>query len=139
MANLNQCNFIGNAGGAPTVKSFDNGDKIAQVNIACTERFKGRDGQPQERTEWVPLLFSGPLADIAERFIDKGTQVYVSAKYTRREYTNAEGVKKQLVEFRVRELQLLSGRKEAEAAAPAADPAPAPAPAHQADEPDLPF
>ena len=120
MPQVNQCNFIGNVGGAPTVKTFPDGGKIASVNIAVTERWKGRDGQPAERTEWVPLLFDGPLAEVAEKYIEKGATLYVSAKFSQRKYTNAEGVKKQLVEFRVRELQLLSGRKEDSAQAAAA-------------------
>ena len=141
MAQVNQCNFIGNAGGAPTVKTFPDGGKIASVNIAVTERWKGRDGQPAERTEWVPLLFDGPLADVAEKYIEKGATLYVSAKFSQRKYTNAEGVTKYITEFRVRELQLL-GAKPAAApapAAPAAAPAPQSAPAAEPHDPDLPF
>lgn len=141
MAQVNQCNFIGNAGAAPTVKTFPDGGKIASVNIAVTERWKGRDGQPAERTEWVPLLFDGPLADVAEKYIEKGATLYVSAKFTQRKYTNAEGVTKYITEFRVRELQLL-GAKPAAApapAAPAAAPAPQSAPAEEPHDPDLPF
>lgn len=141
MAQVNQCNFIGNAGAAPTVKTFPDGGKIASVNIAVTERWKGRDGQPAERTEWVPLLFDGPLADVAEKYIEKGATLYVSAKFSQRKYTNAEGVTKYITEFRVRELQLL-GAKPAAApapAAPAAAPAPQSAPAEEPHDPDLPF
>lgn len=141
MAQVNQCNFIGNAGAAPTVKTFPDGGKIASVNIAVTERWKGRDGQPAERTEWVPLLFDGPLADVAEKYIEKGATLYVSAKFSQRKYTNAEGVTKYITEFRVRELQLL-GTKPAAApapAAPAAAPAPQSAPAEEPHDPDLPF
>lgn len=141
MAQVNQCNFIGNAGAAPTVKTFPDGGKIASVNIAVTERWKGRDGQPAERTEWVPLLFDGPLADVAEKYIEKGATLYVSTKFSQRKYTNAEGVTKYITEFRVRELQLL-GAKPAAApapAAPAAAPAPQSAPAEEPHDPDLPF
>ena len=141
MAQVNQCNFIGNAGAAPTVKTFPDGGKIASVNIAVTERWKGRDGQPAERTEWVPLLFDGPLADVAEKYIEKGATLYVSAKFSQRKYTNAEGVTKYITEFRVRELQLL-GAKPAAApapAAPAAAPAPQSSPAEEPHDPDLPF
>lgn len=141
MAQVNQCNFIGNAGAAPTVKTFPDGGKIASVNIAVTERWKGRDGQPAERTEWVPLLFDGPLADVAEKYIEKGATLYVSAKFSQRKYTNAEGVTKYITEFRVRELQLLGG-KPAAAPAPAASaaaPAPQSAPAEEPHDPDLPF
>lgn len=140
MAQVNQCNFIGNAGGAPTVKTFSDGGKIASVNIAVTERWKGRDGQPAERTEWVPLLFDGPLADVAEKYIEKGATLYVSAKFTQRKYTNAEGVQKYITEFRVRELQLLGTKPAAAPAeAPAPKPAAAPQPAPEPVDPDLPF
>ncbi len=141
MAQVNQCNFIGNAGAAPTVKTFPDGGKIASVNIAVTERWKGRDGQPAERTEWVPLLFDGPLADVAEKYIEKGATLYVSAKFSQRKYTNAEGVTKYITEFRVRELQLLGGKPAAAPApaAPSAAPAPQSAPAEEPHDPDLPF
>ena len=138
MAQLNQCNFIGNAGAAPTVKTFQDGGKIASVNIAVTERWRGRDGQPAERTEWVPLIFDGPLADVAEKLIQKGDSLYVTAKFSQRSYTNADGVKKYITEFRVREFQLLGARP---APAPEAAPAPKPAPAPQPEpiDPDFPF
>ena len=141
MAQVNQCNFIGNAGAAPTVKTFPDGGKIASVNIAVTERWKGRDGQPAERTEWVPLLFDGPLADVAEKYIEKGATLYVSAKFSQRKYTNAEGVTKYITEFSVRELQLLGGKPAAAPApaAPSAAPAPQSAPAEEPHDPDLPF
>ena len=141
MPQLNQCNFIGNAGAAPIVKTFQDGGKIATVNIAVTERWKGRDGQPAERTEWGPLVFDGPLADVAEKYIEKGSVLYVSAKFGQRKYVNAEGVQKYITEFRVRELQLLGGKP---AAAPAEAPAPKPQPQPEATtvtttDPDLPF
>lgn len=110
MASLNQCNFIGNAGAAPEIRTFDNGGKVATFNIAVTERWKDRTGNQQESTEWVPLVFNGPLVDVVERFVKKGTPVYVSGKYTTRHYTNAQGVEVYRTEVRVRELQLLGGK-----------------------------
>ncbi len=118
MAQLNQCNFIGNAGSDPHVRSLETG-KLVTVNIAVTERWKTRDGNPVTDTTWVPLVFGGPLADVAEKYIHKGDPLFVSGRLRLREYTNAEGVSKTATEIRVQELQLLGGKPSTSEPAPA--------------------
>jgi len=112
MASLNDCNFIGNCAAAPEMRTFDNGNKIASVRIAVTERFTTRDGNTQERTEWVPIVFNGRLADTAERFLSKGTPVFVSGKYRTREWTDQNGGKRFSTEIHADNLQLLGKRPE---------------------------
>ena len=141
MEALNRCEFIGNAGRAPEIKTFENGDRLATVTIAVTDRYKGREGNTVENTIWVPLVFGGPLADIAEKYITRGTQVFVAGRLNIRSYTNAEGVKKNVTEVRVQDLKLLGSRP---AAASAGTVAPAPAPAAKSapasdGSDDLPF
>lgn len=146
MANLNNCNFIGNVGQNPTIKSFQSGDKIATASLAVTEKYTDRSGNRQESTEWINLVFNGALVNVVENHVKTGTQLYVSGKLTTRKYTNAEGVEKTVTEIRVRDMVLLGGPKNAAApaqasapaapAAPAASAAPA-APAEGSD--DLPF
>lgn len=130
MANLNSCNFIGNVGQDPTIKFFQSGDKIATASLAVTEKYTDRSGNRQESTEWISLVFNGTLVDVVEKYVKKGTQLYVSGKLTTRKYTNAEGVEKTLTEIRVRDMVLLGGPKDAAA--------PAPAPKAKASD-DLPF
>lgn len=125
MAYLNLCQFIGNAGDAPKVRAFDNGNKIAQVRIAVTERYIDRNNVQQSVTDWIPLVFNGKLADIAAQYIAKGSAIYVAGKWKNREWTDQSGAKHIETELRVDVLQLLSPRPQAQQQ-PAAQGAPAP-------------
>ena len=112
MPNVNLCVFIGVAGSDPKCRTFESGSKVANVNIAVSEKYKTRDGEVKENTEWIPLVFNDKLAEVAEKYIVKGTAVYVSGKLRTRKYTNREGVEISTTEIVVRELQLLSKREE---------------------------
>ncbi len=112
MPNVNQCAFIGVAGSDPKCRTFESGSKVANVNIAVSEKYKTRDGEVKENTEWIPLVFNDKLAEVAEKYIVKGTAVYVSGKWRTRKYTNREGVEISTTEIVVRELQLLSKRED---------------------------
>ena len=146
MANLNNCNFIGNVGQDPTIKTFESGEKIATFSIAVTEKYNDRNGLRQEKTEWISLVVNGKMVEVVEQYVRKGTQLYVSGKLTTRKYTNANNEEKTVTEIRVRDIVLLGSKPEG-AQAPAASPAPArpaapAAPAPEAPAPgsdDLPF
>ena len=140
MASVNYCAFIGVAGSNPKCRTFESGSKVANVNIAVSEKYKTRDGEVKENTEWIPLVFNDKLAEVAEKYIVKGTAVYVSGKWRTRKYTNREGVEISTTEIVVRELQLLSKREDK----PAEERREQPreeyrAPAQSADDVDLPF
>jgi len=108
MASLNSCSFIGNIGRDPETKTFQNGDKITNASIACTETWKDKtSGERKERTEWVSLVFTGGLADVAGQYLRKGSQVYVSGKFTTRKWTDKDGVDRYSTEIRVGELVML--------------------------------
>ena len=111
MASLNLCQFIGNVGADPEVRTFDNGNKIATTRIAVSERFTDRNNQTQERTEWIGLVFSSKLADIAERYIRKGSSIYVSGKWHNREWQDQSGNKRTSTELTVLTLHLLDKRE----------------------------
>ena len=147
MANLNNCNLIGNVGQDPQIKRFESGDKVATFAIAVTEKYNDRNGNRQEKTEWINLVVNGKLVEVVEQYVRKGTQLYVSGKLTTRKYTNANGEEKTISEIRVRDIVLLGSKPEASEAParPARPAAPAPAPAPEAPAPeadnsdDLPF
>ena len=88
---LNQCNFIGNLGQDPEIRSMNSGDKVANLSIAVTEKWKSKDGERQEKTEWVRIVIFGKLADIAERYLKKGSKVYVSGKMQTRKWQDRDG------------------------------------------------
>lgn len=89
---LNQCNFIGNLGRDPETRSFQNGDKVTNLRIAVSEKWKDKNtGERKERTEWVSVAIFGPLAGIAEQYLRKGSKVFVSGKLVTRKWQNKEG------------------------------------------------
>lgn len=138
MPNLNDCAFIGVAGSDPKCRTFESGSKVANVNIAVSEKYKTRDGEVKENTEWIPLVFNDKLADVAEKYIRKGSLVYVSGKFRTRKYTNHDGVEVSATEIVVRELQLLSKREDKPAEQPAREERPAPEHKSFLDYEDLP-
>ena len=96
---LNQCNFIGNLGRDPEVRLAQNGNKIVNMSLAVSEKWKDKDGQRQERTEWVRLVvFDEKLADVAEKYLKKGSKIYVSGKMQTRKWTGNDGQDKYTTE-----------------------------------------
>lgn len=91
MSSLNSCEFIGNLGRDPEVKSTQSGEKVANLSIGVSERWKGRDGEKKERTTWVPLVIWGPLAEVAERYLRKGSKIFVRGKFSVRKWTDQNG------------------------------------------------
>jgi len=92
MASLNSCQFIGNLGADVEVRSFQNGGRVANFRIACTEKWKDREGNPKEKTEWISVaIFNDGLVGVAERYLRKGSKVFVSGKMSTRKYQTQDG------------------------------------------------
>jgi len=88
---LNQCQFIGNLGRDAETRTFQNGDKVCNLRIAVTEKWKDRDGNKKERTEWVSVAIFGPLVNVAESYLRKGSKVYISGKMRTRKWQDQSG------------------------------------------------
>ena len=89
---LNQCQFIGNLGRDPETRTFQNGGKVCNLRIACTEKWKDSSGERKERTEWVSVaIFSEGLVRVAEQYLRKGSKVYISGKMSTRKYQAQDG------------------------------------------------
>jgi len=89
---LNRCEFIGNLGRDPEVRTFQNGDKVCNLRLAVSEKWKDRDtGERKERTEWVSVAIFGPLAGIAEQYLSKGSKVYLAGKLVTRKWQDQSG------------------------------------------------
>ena len=86
MASLNKVTLIGNVGKDPEIKTFASGNKVAQITLATTERYKDRNGEQKEETEWHTVQAFGKLADVVERFIHKGSLLYLDGKIRTRSY-----------------------------------------------------
>ena len=104
--------LIGNVGKDPDVRYLDNSGnaKVATFTLATTERYKDRSGETRENTEWHNIVAWRNSADIVERFVKKGTQLYIEGRIRTRSWDDQSGNKRFTTEILVDNLQLL-GRK----------------------------
>lgn len=114
---LNKVMLIGNVGKDPEVRYLDGGGqngsgrKVATFTLATSERYRDRSGEPRENTEWHNIVAWGQPADIVERFVKKGTQLYIEGRLRTRSWTDKNGGTRYTTEINVDNLQLL-GRRE---------------------------
>ena len=109
MASLNKVMIIGNLGRDPETRMAGE-SKVTTFSVAVTEKYKGRDGQQQEKTEWVKVVFWGRQAEICEQYLKKGSSVYVEGKLETRSWDDkTTGEKKYQTEVRGTVLQMLGG------------------------------
>jgi single-strand DNA-binding protein len=90
---LNKVMLIGNLGADPEIRSFQNGGKVANLRIATSEQWKDKNtGERQERTEWHTVaIFSEGLVNVVERFLKKGSKVFVEGKLQTRKWQDQNG------------------------------------------------
>lgn len=127
MASYNSITLLGNIGSV-RVKTFSNGGKVVEASLATTKRWKDRNNESHEETQWHNLVIGGNLADVAERFVEKGAPLFVTGEMTYRTYTDREGVDRSTAEVRVQSLQLLPKSTTTQAVDNAAKQVAAPAP-----------
>ena len=110
---INKVILIGNVGQDPEVKytgDASNGAKVATLRLATSERYKDRNGNLQEHTEWHSVVVWRNIADVVEKYVRKGSQIYVEGKLRTRSWDDQNGNKKYVTEIIADTLQLL-GRK----------------------------
>ncbi|MGK7394758.1 MAG: single-stranded DNA-binding protein [Candidatus Cyclobacteriaceae bacterium M3_2C_046] len=110
MTGVNKVILVGNLGKDPEVRHLDNGRAVANFSLATSETYKNRNGERVTNTEWHNVVLWTPLAEIAEKFLHKGNQVYIEGKITTRSYDDREGNKRYITEVVGRELTLLGSR-----------------------------
>lgn len=112
MASVNKVIIVGNLGRDPEVRSFPSGDRVANVTVATTDKWKDKQtGEMREATEWHRVVFNGRLAEIAEQYLRKGSQVYVEGSLRTRKWTDQSGVEKYSTEIRADQMQMLGSRQ----------------------------
>ncbi|MDX1938566.1 MAG: single-stranded DNA-binding protein [Flavihumibacter sp.] len=109
----NKVQLIGNLGNTPEIKTIDSGKKMARFSIATNEVYKNAKGEKVVETQWHNLVAWGKVAEIAEKFLEKGREVAIEGKLVNRSYTDKEGTKKYITEILVNELLLLGEKKTA--------------------------
>jgi single-strand DNA-binding protein len=115
-ASVNKVILIGNLGRDPEVRSFQNGGRVCNLRIATSESWKDKtSGERKERTEWHSVaIFNENLVGVAERFLKKGSKVYLEGQLETRKYTDKDGNERYTTEVVLRpyrgELTLLDSR-----------------------------
>ncbi len=110
MAGVNKVILVGNLGKDPEIRHLENGRAVVNFPIATSETYKTRDGERVTKTEWHNVVLWTPLAEIAEKYLNKGSQVYVEGKLTTRSWDDKDGNKRYTTEVVGREMTLLGGR-----------------------------
>ena len=107
MSGVNKVILLGNLGKDPEVRRLDDGRGVANFSLATSETYKNKSGEKVTNTEWHNIVLWSPLADIAENYLKKGSQVYIEGKIANRSYEDKDGVKKYISEVVGREITLL--------------------------------
>lgn len=117
MASLNKATIIGNLGRDPEMRTFPSGDRVANVTIATTDKWKDKQtGDMKEATEWHRVVFTGKLAEIAGEYLRKGAQVYVEGSIRTRKWTDKDGSEKYSTEIRADKMLMLGGKSDRQSA-----------------------
>lgn len=154
---VNKVILVGNVGLDPEVRTTESGVKVARVRLATTERFYDRQtNETKELTEWHTITLWRGLADVVDKYVRKGSQLYIEGRLRTREWTDKENIKRYATEIMADEMKLLGRRSDAPVqggtpamgqstpqssvySQPVAQPAPSAIPAMNDDPDDLPF
>ena len=108
---VNKVIIVGNLGADPDAKSMPSGKMVANFSVATTESWNDRDtGERQEKTEWHRVVFFGRIAEIADQYLKKGSQVYVEGKLQTRKWEDRDGNERWTTEIVGSQLEMLGDR-----------------------------
>lgn len=114
MASLNKVSLIGFLGGKPEFKVIGDGVSVATFNVATNAHWKNKAGEKQERTDWHRVVFYRGLADTVDKYLDKGSQIYLEGSLQNRSYEDADGVTRYVTEIIGSSFQFLDKKEPAE-------------------------
>lgn len=105
---INKVILIGNLGADPELRHIQSGTPVATFNMATSERWKGKDGQMQEQTEWHRIVAWDKLAEICGEYLHKGMRVYIEGKLQTRKWQDKDGHDRWTTEIVAREMRMLT-------------------------------
>ncbi|MEF9931366.1 MAG: single-stranded DNA-binding protein [Bacteroidales bacterium] len=106
----NKVLLIGNVGKDPEVRHLESGASVASFTLATTERFKDKNGILTDQTEWHNIVCWRNLAELVEKYVNKGTQLFIEGKIRSRNWTDQAGQKKYITEIVADNIRLLGKR-----------------------------
>ena len=107
---VNKVILVGNLGRDPELRKTQSGQPVATFTLATNERWTGKDGERQERTEWHRIVAWGRQAEICDEYLSKGRQVYIEGRIQTREWEDKEGQKRYTTEIVAQTVQFLGSR-----------------------------
>lgn len=99
MRGLNRVTLIGNLGKDPDIQTLEGGVAVAKFSLATTEHFRGADGSPHTSTEWHQVMLWRSLAELAAKYLAKGSMLYLEGKIKTRSFTDKAGEKRYVTEI----------------------------------------
>ena len=108
MTGVNKVTLLGNLGRDPEVFTFDNGKKKVRMTVATSETYKNKNGDRVEQTEWHSVVLYRGLAEVAEKYLKKGSSVYVEGKLRTRSWEDDKG-RHYITEIEARDLTMVGG------------------------------
>ncbi len=112
MAGVNKVILVGNLGKDPEVRHLENGAVVANFPLATTESYKDKNGNRQDQTEWHNIVLWRGLAQIAEKYLNKGSQVFIEGKIRSRSWQDKDGNTRYTTEIVGDNMTMLGGRSE---------------------------
>lgn len=122
MSSVNKVFLVGRLGKDPELRYTKDGAAIANISIATSSKYKNKAGEMVEETEWHRVTFFGRLAEIAEEYLKKGSQICVEGRIKTSKYTDKDGVEKYATGIIASEMQMLGGRDQNAVQSPGTDP-----------------
>ncbi|MDO3377427.1 single-stranded DNA-binding protein [Geoalkalibacter halelectricus] len=107
---INKVILVGNLGKDPELRYTPSGAPVATFSLATSERYKDRNGEQQEKTEWHNIVAWRQLAEICGKYLHKGKQVYIEGKIQTRKYQDRDGNDRYITEIVADQMQMLGGR-----------------------------
>ncbi len=144
---VNKVILVGNLGRDPEMRHTQNGRPVGNFTLATNERWRDKDGQQQERTEWHRIVVWDRLAEICTEYLTKGKQIYIEGRLQTRQWEDREGNKRSTTEIVANQMQMLGRRGEPGPGDPGpgdpgpgeSSPEPEAAPPGPAGDDDIPF
>jgi len=109
---LNKLTIIGNLGSDPEIRVTKGGKKVANFSVATNEKWTDSAGNQQEHTEWHRVVFFGAVAEVAEKYLNKGSSVYIEGSLNTEKWQDKSGNDRYTTSVRGRDLIMLSGKSE---------------------------
>lgn len=137
---VNVAHLIGNVGKDPEVRTTASGQQIASFSLATSQRWKDREGNKQEKTEWHNVVAWGKLADIVARFVTKGSKLYIQGRIETQSWDDKEsGQKRYKTQIVADQMTMLGDRKSGDSGERASGAEPGDGGGYAGDDSDIPF